>query len=96
MKSKSLIERIVGGLITLLGLKGSWSWAVRQMDKGYIVYRTTDTGACKYRFSLDGYKRIQNSFHRDPIDANWKNANIFLSTFEATSYDIWIGDGRCL
>jgi len=78
-------------IIRVFGLRGSWRWACKQMDNGYIVYRTTDTGAAKYKLDSENQRRIQWAFTRSPDDASWKNANIFLSDFECTDWEIWKG-----
>jgi len=78
---------------TFLGLKGSWGWACRQMDKGLMVYRTTDTGAAKYRTDGEGQRRIQWE-HTCNLEThnNWTNAYIFLSDFECTEWAVWYGN----
>ena len=75
--------------IRFFGLKGSWRWACRQLDKGYIVYRTTDTGAAKYKLDNEGQRRIQWVFAHNSDNAEWKNANIFLADFECTDWAVW-------
>lgn len=80
-------------LIRFLGLPGSWTWACRQMDKGKIVYRTTDTGAAKYRLDFEDNRRIICAFVRGtPRRDNWMSAYIFLSDFECTAWAVWAGE----
>ena len=75
-------------IIRFFGLKGSWSWACRQMDKGFIVYRTTDTGSAKYRLDCEGQRRIEWAFTYDVTNTTvWEDAKIFLSDFECTEWD---------
>ena len=76
-------------IIRVLGLRGSWTWAVMQMIKGNIVYRTTDTGTAKYRLSQDKQNRIEWAFKKTPnMFSDWDNANIFLDDFRCTSWEI--------
>jgi protein involved in temperature-dependent protein secretion len=77
-------------LIRLLGLKGSWKWACKQMDKGAIVRPSNATGSVCYKLDHEGQRRIVWAFNRHPIrGTKWENANIFLSDFESTD---WIKD----
>lgn len=76
-------------LIRFFGLKGSWRWACRQMQKGNTVYRTTDSGAAKYRLDDEYQARIEWSFTDSLIGAKWENANIFLKDFECISWAKW-------
>ena len=76
-------------IIRFLGLKGSWHWACKQMDKGHIVYRTTDAGAAKYKLDNENQRRIQWTFARYGTEkAIWKNANIFLYDFECINWAV--------
>jgi protein involved in temperature-dependent protein secretion len=89
------VNKIKKFLIKFFGLRGSWSWAVRQMKKGHIVYPKYVTGCVKYRFSIDGQDRIQWSFQRDETrvlltESVWENANIFYSDFDYTEWGIFI------
>ncbi len=74
--------------IRFFGLKGSWKWACRQMDKGHVIYCTTDSGSAKYKLDSEDQRRIQWAFTRSLIEAEWKSANIFLSDFECTSWTV--------
>ena len=66
-----------------LGLKGSWKWACKQMDAGYIVKPKNITGAVKYKLDDEGQRRILWSFaNQITYIMVWKSANIFLSDFE--------------
>ena len=74
------------------GLNGSWKWACRMMDKGHIVRRSTDTGAAHYKLDHEGQRRIVWCFSRTPESVlwnDWKNANIFLTDFECTDWEIY-------
>lgn len=79
--------------IRLFGLRGSWSWACRQMRNGDIVYRTTDSGAAKYKLDPEGQERITWCFRRTGITPDcWISANIFLKDFKCTAWAIWTPD----
>lgn len=81
-----------GLLKRALGLRGSWKWACRAMDRGYIVRRSTDTGAAHYKLDHEDQRRIVWCFSREPdslLWKEWKNANIFLSDFEYTNWIIY-------
>lgn len=72
-----------------LGLRGSWKWACRQLDKGHTVRRSTDTGACKYRLDPEGQRRIEWAFSRKPDrDSDWESACVFLADFESVDWEI--------
>jgi len=79
------------------GLPGSWSWACRQMERGNIVRPGHATGAVKYKLDDEGQRRIVWDFRHGPA-FDWKSANIFLSDFESTDWEIWKlskgGNGR--
>ena len=68
----------------LLGLKGSWKWALKQMINGKIIRPSSATGTVKYRFSVDKQNRIEWTFDRK--DYRWNNANIFYSDFIRTDW----------
>lgn len=64
------------------GLKGSFRWACKQMQKGHIVTFKNITGAVKYRFDIPSNGRIVFAFTHDPHNLNirfWASANIFMS-----------------
>jgi len=84
------MNRLKRYFITTLGLRGSWTWACRQMDKGEIIHQTTITGACKYRLDFEGNRRIQWAFVPQlPAKADWSNAYIFLADFDRVDYAVW-------
>ena len=75
-------------LIRVLGLRGSWSWACRQMDQGAIVRPAGATGSVKYKLDDLTNRRILWSFDREPPKErrDWDGCNIFLSDFERTDW----------
>ena len=77
-------------IVAFFGLRHSWKWATRQMKKGHIVYRKTDSGAARYRLDDEGQQRIEWCFCRKMEKPEWESANIFLSDFECTSWEIFI------
>ena len=96
--SLALLWRILKNhIIRVFGLKGSWSWACRQMDKGSIVYGSTWSGTVKYKLDKENQRRIVWSFRKNLKDPKWENyplpawesANIFLNDFEYTSWATW-------
>ena len=77
------------------GLKGSFMWACRQMEKGKIVKPKNITGAVKYRFDLEDQTRIQWAFTGRPDtcdDKEWENAFIFFSDILSTNWEVWNHD----
>ena len=78
-------------VVRVLGLKGSWRWACRQMRRGLTVYRTTDTGCARYRLSRDEQKRITWTFvrGRNVNGICWDNAFMFLADFECACWTVW-------
>lgn len=76
-------------IIRFFGLPGSWKWACRQMEKGRIVRRSTDTGTAKYRLDLEAQRRIVWSYKSNPPnDSEWETAYIFLRDFECVKWVI--------
>ena len=88
------IKSIKSWMIVALGLKGSWRWACRQMDKGHVVYRTSNTGTVKHRLDLEGQRRITYTFKRKVSESGkyWEPAIIFLSKFESTDWAVYRGE----
>jgi hypothetical protein len=86
-KKESVSVQIKQFVIRTIGLRGSWKWACKQMDKGKIVRRFTDTGAAHYKLDNENQRRIQWAFTRDPHnEKKWDNANIFLDDFKRTDW----------
>lgn len=74
-------------IIRFFGLKGSWKWACKQMERGAWVRPAHAAGSVKYKLDYENQRRIVWTFKRDPIEnKDWENANIFLSDFEATDW----------
>ena len=74
-------------IIKTFGLRGSWSWACRQMDNGQWVRPASSTGSVKIKLDYLGQRRIVWTFARSPQgNADWESANIFLSDFESTDW----------
>lgn len=78
-------------MVRLLGLKGSWSWAVRQMKKGHIVRQKSATGVVRYKLDSIENGRIIFSFPKRSdsmgLYAKWDSANIFLKDFTAIDWE---------
>ena len=77
-------------IVRKLGLKGSWSWACKQMKNGKIVKPSNITGSVKYKLDNECQQRICYTFARNIEGAKWDNANIFLSDFERTDWIIFV------
>ena len=70
-------------IIRLLGLKGSWKWAVRHMKSGGMVRPSNITGAVVYKLDDENQGRIVWAFVRNPNDGTkWESASIFVSDFK--------------
>ncbi len=68
-------------LIRMFGLKGSLSWAIRQMKKGHIVEN-------------DGWKFRSNNgrIEGDTFDNQhqiWDRSNIYIDDLESTDWEIY-------
>ena len=72
----------------LLCLKGTFSWALKEMKKGKYLTMKNVTGTLVYRLSNDGQYRLEWSFDRDMDKALFANANFFLSDANATNWVI--------
>lgn len=78
--------------MNFLGLKGSFIWALMQMQKGHYLTLKSVTGSVKYRLSIDLQNRIEWDFEvsrKGTGKAEWRNANIFLSDITSTDWIIW-------
>lgn len=78
---------MISWIIRTLGLKGSWSWACRQMKQGKII-RPSTAVSVGYKLDDEGEERIIWSFKRYPTKDDWENAYLFLSDFKATDWVI--------
>jgi len=77
---------------SIFNMKGSWGWACKKMEEGLTIYRTTDTGTARYKLDNEGQRRIMWAYARVPDDYTfWENANIFISDFTCTDWDIFSG-----
>ncbi len=73
-------------IIRVLGLKGSFIWACRQMKAGNIV-KPADAVSAKYRFDSEGQGRIVWAFTHTPHGCvKWENANVFFKDIMATNW----------
>lgn len=80
---------MISCIVRLLGLKGSFLWALKMMSKGCVVRPKNITGAVKYKFDNENQGRIMWSFTHKLKDAEWINANIFMSDILRTDWEIW-------
>lgn len=80
-------------LIRILGLKGSWRWAKKQMLKGKVVRCKHWSGALKLRIDSTENTLLQNSFIREnkpPENGQkiWNTSNHFLKYEDFTDYEV--------
>jgi len=80
---------ILSPIIRLFGIRGSWAWAIRKMNKGKIVSRKNTSGVVKYKLSTDGNKRLLCDFSTREEDAAWGDANLYVSDMESTDWRIF-------
>ena len=81
-------RRCVGALVRLLGLRGSWTWACRQMDRGAIVRPRSATGSVRYKLDSEEQRRLLWTFNRYPARYDWEDAKFFLSRQESTDWEV--------
>jgi hypothetical protein len=85
---RSGIVVLLHSLVRLFGLRGSWKWACRQMDRGAIVRPRSATGAVRYKLDHEGHRRLMWAFQDHPADYRWENAYFFLSDQESTDWEV--------
>jgi hypothetical protein len=76
-------------IMNLLGLKGSWAWAKKQMLDGKMVRCEHWSGALKYRIDNPENKLLQMAFCRLEQDVNWKTATHHLRYEDLTDYVVF-------
>ena len=82
-------------LIRNLGLKGSWSWAKKQMLNGKMVRCKHWTGALKLKIDNPENQLLQCCFWRDkrkavgPPHKLWETSNHFLNYEDNTDYEVF-------
>lgn len=82
-------------VIRAFGLKGSWSWAKRQMLAGKMIRQKNISGQLKYRLDSKHKNRVCWNFSAKKPDVNvpfyevWESANHFLSDEDATDYEVF-------
>ncbi len=69
-----------------LGLKGSWKWACKQMDKGATVTRSGNAESAKYWLDDGGKRLILWTFSELDPPEYWDRADLYLSDFEAVDW----------
>lgn len=78
-------------IIRILGLKGSWSWAKRQMIKGKIIRSRSWNNANKIRIYSDRLKLIQESSYTGkymPSDSEWTPFVHHIDYENLTDYEV--------
>jgi len=83
--------------IKTLGLKGSWSWAKKQMMKGEIVRCKHWSGALRLKIDSPENTLLQSSFWGSSLKSQdlpgsphkeWETSNHFISYEDFTDYTI--------
>lgn len=83
-------------IIRLFGLKGSWSWAKKQMRNGKVVRCKHWTGSLKLRIdSLDNTRLLSTWSHEANdtktmhyVDTIWESSIHFINYEDDTDYEI--------
>ena len=101
MEASDLMPLLYGGgdkmfdkIKRLFAMKGTWEWACKQMESGKIVRPQSATGSVHYRLDLYNQRKIQWCFGTKELPPEhpaqeWKNAIIFLNTFETNDWIIF-------
>lgn len=76
-------------IIKLFGLKGSWQWAVKQMQQGRIVRCKAWAGAVKYRVDNKENGLLLNDFSRTWENVKWETSNFHISLMNRTDWQIF-------
>lgn len=78
-------------LVRTLGLKGSFQWAIRQMGKGKIVTRKSNS-TLRYQLDTDNSRRILSTFPQHVpgtvgcLNYNWQSAIFEFGYTQATDW----------
>lgn len=86
---RNALHLMIAPIVRLLGLKGSWRWAAKEMKKGKMIVRVSTTGSVKYRLSNDGGNRLEWDFHRKESEVRWESAYFFISDMMATNWVVY-------
>jgi hypothetical protein len=79
-------------LIRILGLKGSWSWAKKQMMQGKIVYCKHWNGCIKLKIDDKNNTLLQHCFWREGLVKRlqrWETSNHHLTWENFTDYQVF-------
>lgn len=87
-------------VIRVLGLRGSWRWACRQMQAGLYVYdiyemeRFPNNEFAVFYLNYDGDRFIwewitKKTTNPKPNDDGSEPAELYLSYFEQTNWAVW-------
>jgi len=71
-----------------LGLKGTWSWAKKQMIKGHVVSCRGFTGTLKYKIDDPSNKLLLCDFSRSGEEREWEKSYYHLGNEDRTDYYI--------
>ncbi len=81
------MNKIRSTIIKAFGLKGSWSWAKKQMLKGSIVRSKHFSGTLKYKIESPENTLLQCSF-RKTKPYGWETSNHFLSYEDYIDWEV--------
>ena len=76
-------------IIRIFGLKGSWSWAKRQMMAGNVVRGKHWTGTLKLKIDSPENTLLLATFSREK-PYKWETSNYHLSKERYTDYEVVI------
>lgn len=94
---RRILEEAKKGIIRCFGLKGSWSWAKKQMMKGKIVRCKHWAGTLRLKIDSPQNTLLQSSFWGKDIKSQdlpnshhkeWETSNHHLSYEDFTDYYI--------
>jgi len=72
--------------IRTFGLKGSWKWACKQMQKGHWIKPANASGNVKYKLDHECQQRVVWTFKNKPTAFDWQSASLFLSDFNSVNW----------
>lgn len=94
MERKNEYKEFKSWIIRKFRLKGSWSWAKKQMRAGKMVRCESWAGALKLRIDNNENTLLQSCFRRKPEAPEngaqlWSTSNHFLDYEDFTDYEVF-------
>ncbi len=83
---------MIKAVIRLLGLKGSWKWAKKQMLNGSVVRCKHWSGTLIQKIDSRENGLLQMGYYkRDETnrELEWETSNHFMSYEDFTDYEVW-------